>query len=185
MDENVIKDVEAKMEKTLSTLKADLGKVRTGRASLALFDQIRIDYYGTPTPLQQAATLAVPEPRLITIQPWDTSIIGEIEKAILKSELGLTPMNDGKIIRISIPRLTEERRKELVKVVRKMAEASKVALRNILRDANEHLKTLEKNKKISQDQLRQWMEKVQITTDKYIEKADGVLSAKEKEILEI
>jgi ribosome recycling factor len=167
------------------TLKADLGKVRTGRASLALFDQIRIDYYGTPTPLQQAATLAVPEPRLITIQPWDTSIIGEIEKAILKSELGLTPMNDGKIIRISIPRLTEERRKELVKVVRKMAEASKVALRNIRRDANEHLKTLEKNKKISQDQLRQWMEKVQITTDKYIEKADGVLSAKEKEILEI
>ena len=185
MDENVTKDVEAKMEKTLSTLKADLGKVRTGRASLALFDQIRIDYYGTPTPLQQAATLAVPEPRLITIQPWDTSIIGEIEKAILKSELGLTPMNDGKIIRISIPRLTEERRKELVKVVRKMAEASKVALRNIRRDANEHLKTLEKNKKISQDQLRQWMEKVQITTDKYIEKADGVLSAKEKEILEI
>ena len=185
MDENVIKDVEDKMEKTLSTLKADLGKVRTGRASLALFDQIRIDYYGTPTPLQQAATLAVPEPRLITIQPWDTSIIGEIEKAILKSELGLTPMNDGKIIRISIPRLTEERRKELVKVVRKMAEASKVALRNIRRDANEHLKTLEKNKKISQDQLRQWMEKVQTTTDKYIEKADGVLSAKEKEILEI
>jgi ribosome recycling factor len=185
MDENVIKDVEAKMEKTLSTLKADLGKVRTGRASLALFDQIRIDYYGTPTPLQQAATLSVPEPRLITIQPWDASIIGEIEKAILKSELGLTPMNDGKIIRISIPRLTEERRKELVKVVRKMAEASKVALRNIRRDANEHLKTLEKNKKISQDQLRQWMEKVQTTTDKYIEKADGVLSAKEKEILEI
>jgi ribosome recycling factor len=185
MDENVTKDVEAKMEKTLSTLKADLGKVRTGRASLALFDQIRIDYYGTPTPLQQVATLAVPEPRLITIQPWDTSIIGEIEKAILKSELGLTPMNDGKIIRISIPRLTEERRKELVKVVRKMAEASKVALRNIRRDANEHLKTLEKNKKISQDQLRQWMEKVQTSTDKYIEKADGVLSAKEKEILEI
>jgi ribosome recycling factor len=131
------------------------------------------------------ATLAVPEPRLITIQPWDTSIIGEIEKAILKSELGLTPMNDGKIIRISIPRLTEERRKELVKVVRKMAESSKVALRNIRRDANEHLKDLEKNKKISQDQLRQWMEKVQTSTDKYIEKADGVLSVKEKEILEI
>jgi len=185
MDENVIKDVEAKMEKTLSTLKTDLGKVRTGRASLALFDQIRIDYYGTPTPLQQVATLAVPEPRLITIQPWDTSIIGEIEKAILKSELGLTPMNDGKIIRISIPRLTEERRKELVKVVRKMAESSKVALRNIRRDANEHLKGLEKNKKISQDQLRQWIEKVQTSTDKFIEKADGVLSVKEKEILEI
>ena len=185
MDENVIKDVEAKMEKTLSTLKVDLGKVRTGRASLALFDQIRIDYYGTPTPLQQVATLAVPEPRLITIQPWDTSIIGEIEKAILKSELGLTPMNDGKIIRISIPRLTEERRKELVKVVKKMVEASKVALRNIRRDANEHLKGLEKNKKISQDQLHQWMEKVQTSTDKYIEKAEGLLASKEKEIVEI
>src|SRR5512146_7871 len=119
MDENVIKDVEGKMEKTLSTLKTDLGKVRTGRASLALFDNIRIDYYGTPTPLQQVATLAAPEPRLITIQPWDTSVIGEVEKAILKSELGLTPINDGKVIRIRIPRLTEERRKELVKVVKK------------------------------------------------------------------
>src|SRR5512137_434149 len=182
MDENIIKDIEAKMEKTLSTYKADLGKVRTGRASLALLDHIRIDYYGTPTPLQQVATLAVPEPRLITIQPWDTSIIGAMEKAILKSELGLTPMNDGKIIRITIPRLTEERRKELVKVVKKMAEAAKVSLRNIRRDSNEHLKGLEKNKKISQDQLRQWMDKVQISTDKYIEKVDGVLSTKEKEI---
>ena len=185
MDENIIKDVEAKMEKTLASLKTDLGKVRTGRASLALLDHIRIDYYGTPTPLQQAATLAVPEPRLITIQPWDTSIIGEIEKAILKSELGLTPMNDGKIIRITIPRLTEERRKELVKVVKKMAEAAKVSLRNIRRDSNEHLKGLEKNKQISQDQLHQWMEKVQTSTDSYIKKADGVLALKEKEILEI
>ncbi|MCJ7641225.1 MAG: ribosome recycling factor [Desulfobacterales bacterium] len=185
MDENIIKDVEAKMEKTLASLKTDLGKVRTGRASLALLDHIRINYYGTPTPLQQVATLAVPEPRLITIQPWDTSIIGEMEKAILKSELGLTPMNDGKIIRITIPRLTEERRKELVKVVRKMAEAAKVSLRNIRRDSNEHLKGLEKNKKISEDQLHQWMEKVQISTDHYIKKADGVLASKEKEVLEI
>jgi ribosome recycling factor len=131
------------------------------------------------------ATLAVPEPRLITIQPWDTTITGEIEKAILKSELGLTPISDGKIIRIAIPRLTEERRKELVKVVRKMSEGAKVALRNIRREANEQLKGLEKNKKISQDQLRQWMDKVQTSTDKYIEKVDGVLVAKEKEILEI
>jgi ribosome recycling factor len=131
------------------------------------------------------ATLAVPEPRLITIQPWDPTTIGEIEKAILKSGLGLTPMNDGKIIRINIPRLTEERRKELVKVVRKMGEATKVALRNIRRDANEQVKGLEKNKKISQDQLHQWMDKVQTSTDKYIEKVDTVLSAKEKEILEI
>ena len=185
MDENIIEDVEAKMEKTLASLKTDLGKVRTGRASLALLDHIRIDYYGTPTPLHQVATLAVPESRLITIQPWDTSIIGAMEKAILKSELGLTPMNDGKIIRITIPRLTEERRKELVKVVKKMAEAAKVSLRNIRRDSNEHLKGLEKNKKISQDQLHQLMEKVQTSTDSYIKKADGVLAIKEKEILEI
>ena len=185
MEENVIKDVEDKMEKTLGSLKTDLGKVRTGRASLALLDHIRVNYYGTPTPLQQVATLAVPEPRMITIQPWDTGVIGEIEKAILKSELGLTPANDGKIIRISIPRLTEERRKELVKVVKKMAEATKVAMRNIRRDANEGLKGMEKTKKISQDQLRQMMDKVQNVTDKCIEKAEGVLVAKEKEILEI
>jgi ribosome recycling factor len=185
MDEKTVKEVEAKMEKTLSSLKADLNKVRTGRASLALFDDIRVGYYGTSTPLNQMATLSVPEPRLITIQPWDTSIIGEIEKAILKSELGVTPAGDGKIIRISIPRLTEERRKELVKVVKKMAEWAKVAVRNIRREANEQLKGLEKDKKISQDQLRQWIDKVQVSTDKYIKRVDEVLAAKEKEILEI
>jgi ribosome recycling factor len=185
MEEKIFNEMTSKMEKTLTTLKTDLNKVRTGRASLALLDDIRVDYYGTPTPLHQLASLAIPEPRLITIQPWDTSIIGEIEKAILKSELGLTPMNDGKVIRISIPRLTEERRKELVKVVKKMAEGAKVALRNIRRDANEQLKGLEKNKKISQDELRQWMDKIQKSTDKYIQKVDEALSAKEKEILEI
>jgi len=185
MEETIVKDTEAKMEKTLTSFKTDLNKVRTGRASLALFDDIRIDYYGTPTPLHQIATMSVPEPRLITIQPWDTTITGEIEKGILKSELGLTPISDGKMIRIAIPRLTEERRKELVKVVKKMSEAAKVALRNIRREANEQLKGLEKNKKISQDQLRQWMDKVQTSTDKYIEKVDGVLATKEKEILEI
>jgi ribosome recycling factor len=185
MEEKIVKETEAKMEKTLTSLKTDLNKVRTGRASLALFDDLRIDYYGTPTPLHQVATMAVPEPKLITIQPWDTTITGEIEKGILKSELGLTPISDGKIIRITIPRLTEERRKELVKVVKKMSEAAKVALRNIRREENEQLKGLEKNKKISQDQLRQWMDKVQTSTDKYIEKVDGVLATKEKEILEI
>lgn len=185
MDEKVVKEVESKMEKTLSSFKTDLNKVRTGRASLALFDDIRVDYYGTPTPLNQMATLAVPEPRLITIQPWDTSVIGEIEKAILKSELGVTPASDGKIIRITIPRLTEERRKELVKVVKKMSEGAKVSVRNIRREANDELKVLEKDKKISQDQLHQWMEKVQVSTDKYIKKVDEVLAAKEKEILEI
>jgi ribosome recycling factor len=185
MEEKILKDIEAKMEKTLSSLKIDLNKVRTGRASLSLFDDIRVDYYGTPTPLNQIATLAVPEPRLITIQPWDTTVTGEIEKAILKSELGLTPSSDGKIIRLPIPRLTEERRKELVKVVKKMAEGTKVALRNIRREANDQFKGLEKNKKISQDQLHQMMEKVQTSTDKYIEKVDAALGVKEKEILEI
>ncbi len=185
MDEKVLKEAEAKMEKTLSSFKGDLNKVRTGRASLALFDDIRIDYYGKPTPLNQMATLAVPEPRLITIQPWDPSVIGEIEKAILRSELGVTPTSDGKIIRIAIPRLTEERRKELVKVVKKMSEAAKVSIRNIRREANDQLKMLEKEKKISQDELRQWMDKIQTSTDKYIKKVDEVLAAKEKEILEI
>src|SRR3972149_10144614 len=147
MDDKTYAESVAKMEKTLSSLKTDLNKIRTGRASLALFDDIRVDYYGTHTPLNQMATLAVPEPRLITIQPWDTSIIGEIEKAIFKSELGVTPASDGKISRITIPRLTEERRKDLVKVVKKMAEGAKVAVRNVRRDANEQLKALEKNKR--------------------------------------
>jgi ribosome recycling factor len=185
MEEKNYTETLTKMEKTLTTLKTDLNKVRTGRASLALFDDIRMDYYGTPTPLNQMATLAVPEPRFITVQPWDTTMIGEIEKAILKSGLGVTPAVDGKIIRITIPRLTEERRKELVKLVKKMAEGAKVSIRNIRREANEQLKGLEKDKKISQDQLHQWMDKVQTSTDEFIEKVDGVLAAKEKEILEI
>ena len=185
MDEKTYTETIAKMEKTLSSLKKDLNKIRTGRASLALFDDIRVDYYGTPTPLNQIATLSIPEPRLITVQPWDASIMGEIEKAILKSELGVTPANDGKIIRITIPRLTEERRKELVKVVKKMAEGAKVAVRNVRREANDQLKGWEKNKKISQDQLHQWMDKVQKSTDQFIEKVDSILAAKEKEILEI
>jgi ribosome recycling factor len=185
MDEKTYTETIAKMEKTLSSLKTDLNKIRTGRASLALFDDIRVDYYGTPTPLNQMATLSIPEPRLITVQPWDASTMGEIEKAILKSELGVTPANDGKIIRITIPRLTEERRKELVKVVKKMAEGAKVAVRNIRREANDQLKGWEKNKKISQDQLHQWMDKVQKSTDQFIEKVDTTLAAKEKEILEI
>ena len=185
MEERTYTETLTKMEKTLTSLKTDLNKVRTGRASLALFDDIRIDYYGTATPLNQMATLSVPESRLITVQPWDTTMIGEIEKAILKSGLGVTPAVDGKIIRITIPRLTEERRKQLVKLVRKMAEGAKVSIRNIRREANEQLKGLEKDKKISQDQLHQWMDKVQTSTDKFIEKMDEVLTAKEKEILEI
>ncbi|MCK5553362.1 MAG: ribosome recycling factor, partial [Deltaproteobacteria bacterium] len=167
------------------SLQGDLNKVRTGRASLALFDDIRVDYYGTQTPLKQMATLSVPESRLVIIQPWDPQMIGEIEKAILKSELGVTPTSDGKIIRITIPRLTEERRKELVKIVKKMGEGGKVAVRNIRRDANEDLKRMEGDKAISKDELHQNMEKVQNITDSFIGKIDDVLSAKEKEILEI
>ena len=185
MSKKVLKDLEEKMNKTLRSLQSDLNKVRTGRASPALFDDIRVDYYGTPTPLNQMATLSVPESRLIIIQPWDPNTIGEIEKAILKSELGVTPTTDGKIIRITIPRLTEERRRELVKIVRKMGEQGKVAIRNIRRDANENLKNMEGEKLISKDELHQNMETVQKTTDSFIQKIDDVLGEKEKEILEI
>jgi ribosome recycling factor len=185
MPEKLLKDLQEKMNKSLKSLQGDFNKVRTGRASLALFDDIRVDYYGTPTPLKQMATLSVPESRLIIIQPWDPQMIGEIEKAILKSELGVTPANDGKVIRITIPRLTEERRRELVKIVKKMGEGGKVAIRNIRRDANEDLKDMERKKAISEDHLHRNMEKIQKITDDFIGKIDEALSAKEKEILEI
>jgi len=173
------------MNKTLKTLQGDFNKVRTGRASLALFDDILVDYYGTPTPLKQMATLSVPESRLIIIQPWDLNMIGEIEKAILKSELGVTPTNDGKVIRITIPRLTEERRRELVKIIKKMGEGGKVAIRNIRRDANDDLKDMEREKLVSKDELHQNLDKIQKVTDGFITKIDEALDAKEKEILEI
>ena len=185
MEEKVLNDLEEKMNKTLKNLQGDLNKVRTGRASLALFDDIRVDYYGTATPLKQMATLSVPESRLIIIQPWDPNLIGEIEKAILKSELGVTPANDGKVIRLTIPRLTEERRRELVKIIKKMGEGGKVAIRNIRRDANEDLKDMEREKLISQDELHQNLDKIQKVTDGFIRKIDEALDAKEKEILEI
>jgi ribosome recycling factor len=185
MSQRILSNLEEKMNKTLNSLQGDFNKVRTGRASLALFDDIRVDYYGTPTPLNQMATLSVPESRLIIIQPWDLQMIGEIEKAILKSELGVTPANDGKVIRLTIPRLTEERRRELVKVIKKMGEQGKVAVRNIRRDANEELKDMEKEKLISQDELHQHLDKIQKVTDGFIRKIDETLSTKEKEILEI
>jgi len=185
MSQKILNDLEEKMNKTLKNLQGDLNKVRTGRASLALFDDIRVDSYGTPTPLKQVATLSVPESRLIIIQPWDPQMIGEMEKAILKSELGVTPTNDGKIIRLTIPRLTEERRRELVKIIRKMGEGGKVAIRNIRRDANEDLKDMEREKVISQDELHQNLDKIQKVTDGFIQKIDEALNAKEKEILEI
>ncbi len=179
------KDFKGRMQKSIEALKGELNRVRTGRASIALLDGIKVDYYGTPTPLNQVATLAVPESRLITIQPWDASIIGDIEKAILKSELGLVPTSDGKIIRISIPQLTEERRKELVKLVKRLGENAKIAIRNIRRDANEFVKKKEKEKEISQDEMKKNQEEIQKLTDDFIKEIDSMIAAKEKEIMEI
>ncbi len=185
MVDEIFEDLKERMGKSIETLKREYSRLRTGRASISLLDGIRVSYYDTPTPLNQMASLAVPEPRLIVIQPWDKTAIEDIEKAILKSELGLTPINDGKVIRISIPSLTEERRKELVKVARKMSEDNKVAIRNIRRDANEMLKDLKKEKEISEDDLYRSQEEVQKATDQFISQVDELCAAKEKEILEI
>lgn len=185
MVDEIFEDLKDRMGKSIESLKREYSRLRTGRASISLLDGIRVSYYDTPTPLNQMASLAVPEPRLIVIQPWDKTAIEDIEKAILKSELGLTPMNDGKVIRISIPPLTEERRKELVKVARKMSEENKVSIRNIRRDANEMLKDLKKEKEITEDDLYRSQEEVQKATDQFISQVDELCSAKEKEILEI
>jgi ribosome recycling factor len=185
MVEEIFEDLKDRMGKSIESLKREYSRLRTGRASISLLDGIRVSYYDTPTPLNQMASLAVPEPRLIVIQPWDKTAIEDIEKAILKSELGLTPINDGKVIRISIPPLTEERRKELVKVARKMSEENKVAIRNIRRDANEMLKDLKTEKEITEDDLYRAQEEVQKTTDQFISQVDELCAAKEKEILEI
>jgi ribosome recycling factor len=185
MMNEVLDEVKKDMSKTVSVMKQALQKVRTGRASIGIFDGIMVDYYGTPTPLKQLATLAVPEPRLITIQPWDKGAISGIEKAILKSELGLTPANDGKIIRVPIPPLNEERRRDLVKMVKKMAEEYRVEIRNHRRDANAMLKDLEKDKEISQDELKLAQDRVQVLTDDHTKQVDVLLAEKEKEIMEI
>jgi ribosome recycling factor len=184
MIDETLEETRDRMEKSISALKNELKRVRTGRASLSLLDGIKADYYGTLTPLNQMASLQVPEPRLIAIQPWDVSALKEIEKAILKSDLGLTPSNDGKIIRITIPPLTEERRKELVKVVNKIAEEHRVAIRNIRRDSNELLKGFKKDGDISEDDAFRGQEQVQKITDEFIEKIDEICKEKEKEILE-
>jgi ribosome recycling factor len=185
MLEEVYLEVEHKMERSLAALHKELARIRTGRASLALLDNVTVDYYGTATPLTQVATLAVPESRLITIQPWDKSQFSLIEKAIQKSDLGLTPVNDGKLIRLSIPPLTAERRKDLVKQVKKIGEETKVALRNVRREGNDSLKALEKTKKISADDLRRGQEHIQKTTDGFTTKVDEILQAKEHEVLDV
>ncbi len=185
MEQELKRKTNDRMSRTIEALKKDLASIRTGRASLALLDGIMVNYYNTPTPIQQLASLSIPESRQIAIQPWDPKIISDIEKAILKSDLGLTPMNDGKIIRMTIPPLTEERRKQLVKTVRKKTEEAKVALRNIRRDINEELKKLEKEKHVSEDIIKKLHEEIQKITDSFIAKADEVLGNKEKEIMEV
>jgi ribosome recycling factor len=172
------------MKRAVEGAGREFAGVRTGRASATLLQGIMVECYGTQTPLQQVATVATPETRLITIQPWDQSLVPVIEKAILKSDLGITPSSDGRVIRIAIPPLTEERRKELVRVVRRMAEEGRVAIRNVRRDANDKLKALEKQKKSSEDELKKGVEAVQKLTDKYIKDLDTALANKEKEILE-
>ncbi len=185
MTKELKKQAKERMEKAVEALKKDFASIRTGRASLSLLEGITVDYYGTQTPLNQVAALSVPEPRMITIQPWEQRMIPIIEKAILQSDLGLTPSNDGKIIRINIPPLTEERRKQLVKVVKKRAEEARVSIRNIRRDLNEELKKMEKAKEISEDDLKRDLEEVQKLTNQFIEKVDEILETKEKEILEV
>ncbi|QTA82499.1 Ribosome-recycling factor [Desulfonema limicola] len=184
MIESTFNETRDRMGKSIAALEKELKRVRTGRASLSLLDGIKVDYYGTPTPLNQMASLSVPESRLINIQPWDVSVIKDIEKAILKSSLGLTPSNDGKLVRISIPPLTEQRRKELVKVVSKIGEDSKIAVRNIRRDSNELLKGLKNDGEISEDDSFKAQDQVQKITDEYIKQIDEICKEKEKEIIE-
>jgi ribosome recycling factor len=184
MIEEILDDTKNSMKKTIAALKNELMRIRTGRASLNLFDNLMVDYYGTLTPINQMATLSIPESRLVNIKPWDVTMIKEIEKAILKSDLGLTASNDGKIIRIPIPPLTEERRKSLVKVVSKICEEHKVAVRNIRRDSNEMLKSLKKDGDISEDDSFKGQEKVQKITDEHTNIIDEIYKEKEKEIIE-
>lgn len=185
MYDDIIKKTRAGMDKAIDALKKEFTKVRTGRASTALLDDIRVDYYGTPTPLNQVGSLTVPEPRMITIQPWEKNLISEIEKAILKSDLGLNPNSDGQVVRIVFPPLTEERRKEMVKLTKRMGEEAKIAIRNARRDANEALKKLEKSKEISEDQLKRGEKDVQEFTDQFVKKVDDLVAAKEAEVMEI
>lgn len=185
MIREIVQEAEEKMNKTVDVLKKDLASLRAGRATPSLLDKIQVDYYGALTPVNQIANINVPEARLLLIQPWDKSTIPAIEKAILKSDLGLTPSNDGNVIRIGIPQLTEERRKELVKVVKKKSEEARVAVRNVRRDTNDMIKELEKEHEVSEDDSKRALDEVQKITDKVTKKVDEVMNAKEKEIMEV
>jgi ribosome recycling factor len=181
----VMKDVERRMAGAVDAFKSELTKLRTGRASLSLVDSVHVDYYGTPTPLNQVANLTVPDPTTITIAPWEPKMVAEIERAILKANLGLTPNNDGKVVRLNIPPLTEERRKALVKIAHEEAETARNAVRQVRRDGNEQIKRMEKSKDISEDQMHDGFDQVQSLTDSYVGKINDILAHKEKEILEV
>lgn len=185
MAKQIINSVKERMDKAVAALSRELSTIRAGRANAAILDKVTVDYYGAPTPINQLAGVSVPEARLLVIQPYDKSILGEIEKAIQKSDLGLNPTNDGSILRIAIPALTEERRKELVKLVKKEAEEAKIAIRNIRRDGNDELKKAEKNGEITEDELRGYTEDVQKITDAHVQKMDEVAKEKEKEIMSV
>lgn len=185
MPSEVMNVAKQKMEGAIGAYTRNLGSIRAGRANASLLDRITVDYYGVPTPINQMAGITIPEARLLQIQPYDKSIVGEIEKAILKSDIGITPSNDGSVIRLTIPALTEERRKEIVKTVKKEAEDAKVAIRNARRDANEEYKKLEKNSEITEDELHRYEADVQKLTDDYIKKIDDLASAKEDEIMDV
>ncbi|MEK9629760.1 MAG: ribosome recycling factor [Nitrospinota bacterium] len=185
MSDDLIKDAEHKMKSSIDHLLHELGKLRTGQASVALLDDLKVDYYGNPTPLKQVATLGAPDNQTLTVQPWEASILKDIEKAIQSSDLGLTPNNDGKVIRLTIPPLTNERRQQLVKLVKKQAEDCKVAIRNIRRDINEKLKKSEKSHEISEDEGRKGHDAAQKLTDKFVAEVDKIAQTKEKDIIEV
>lgn len=180
-----VKEYEAKMQRTIDHLESEFGSIRAGRANPHVLDKIRVDYYGTPTPLQQVGNLSVPEPRIIVIQPWEKSLLKEIEKAILMSDIGINPTNDGTVIRLVFPELTEERRKELVKDVKKKGEADKVAIRNIRRDGNDAFKKLAKAEDVSEDEIKQLEDELQKLTDKFVKQVDEMVEAKSKDILTV
>ena len=185
MDSEIKQNTKKHMVESVEALKKDYAAIRTGRASLALLDHISVDYYGTATKLNQAASLSLPDSRTIMIQPWEPKMIQDIEKAIMKSDLGLTPANDGKVVRINIPTLTEERRKDLVKIVKKRGEDAKVSVRNQRRDTNDALKKLEKDKEISEDDLKKSLDEIQKLTDEFVKKVDETVAHKEEEIMEV
>ncbi|WP_134217602.1 MULTISPECIES: ribosome recycling factor [Pelotomaculum] len=185
MVKEIVKEAEGNMKKTIEVVKKEFASLRAGRATPALLDKIMVNYYGTPTPVNQLANISVPEARLLVIQPWDKSSLHEIERAIMKSDLGITPASDGVVIRLAIPQLTQERRVDLMKVVKKKAEEGRVAIRNIRRDVNEHLKAYQKEGKISEDELKRSQDDVQKMTDRLIKEIDGLLTIKEQEIMQV